>query len=127
MVDASTPPATLAGSSILVVEDEPLIAMLLEDIFDDLGCRMAGTASTLRQAQDMAASTDAHAAILDVNLGGDPVFPVAEQLVARNIPIVFSSGYGASGLPPKWQGFPTLPKPFMQDQVEAVLRKVLGC
>ena len=116
----------LAGTNILVVEDEMLITMLLEDIFDDLGCKLAGSAATLRQAHELADATSADIAILDVNLGGDPVFPVAERLLARNVPIVFASGYGVAGLPDKWQSYPTLPKPFTPDQVESVLRRVLG-
>ena len=127
VVDKDARPAGLRGASILVIEDETLITMLLEDILDDLGCKMSGSAATLRQAHDLASTAEANAAILDVNLGGDPVFAVAEQLIARNIPIVFASGYGASGLPEKWQGYPTLPKPFLPDQVETVLRQVLGC
>lgn len=126
MVDNGAPHSGLQGASILVVEDETLITMLLEDILSELGCSLAGSAATLRQAQDMAQTLSPQAAILDVNLGGDPVFPVAEQLVARNIPIVFASGYGSSGLPERWQGYPTLPKPFLPDQVESILRRVLG-
>jgi DNA-binding response OmpR family regulator len=125
LVDDNGRRSELSGANILVVEDETLITMLLEDILDELGCRVSGSAATLKQALDLAGSADAHAAILDVNLGGDPVFPVAEQLVARNIPIVFASGYGVSGLPDKWQSFPTLPKPFLPDQVETVLRQLL--
>lgn len=125
VVDNGARRSGLQGANILVVEDETLITMLLEDILSELGCSVAGSAATLRQAQQMAEDLDAQAAILDINLGGDPVFPVAEQLVARNIPIVFASGYGSSGLPERWQGYPTLPKPFLPDQVEAVLRRVL--
>lgn len=126
MVDDVARHAGLTGAQILLVEDEALITMLLEDILDDLGCRVSASAATLREALDLAKTVDASAAILDVNLGGDPVFPVAEQLVARNIPIVFASGYGVSGLPDKWQRFPTLPKPFLPDQVETVLREILN-
>ena len=125
MVDESARPAGLRGACILIVEDETLITMLLEDILDELGCRVSASAATLRQAQDLAGTAQVQAAILDVNLGGDPVFPVAEQLAARKIPFVFASGYGASGLPEEWQGYPTLPKPFMPDQVEAILRQLL--
>ncbi len=126
VVDNGARPLGLEGANILVIEDETLITMLLEDILSELGCNVCGSAATLGQAQSLAGMLDAHAAILDVNLGGDPVFPVAEQLVARNIPIIFASGYGATGLPDKWQDYPTLPKPFMPDQVEAILRQVLG-
>ena len=117
---------SLAGATILVVEDEMLITMLLEDILDELGCRVVGSAVNLRQAQDLVDTTIADAAILDVNLGGDPVFPIAERLAERNIPIIFASGYGASGLPDRWQGYSTLPKPFTAEQVESTLRTVLG-
>ena len=125
MVDNGAPRSGLHGASILVVEDELLITMLLEDILSDLGCTLAGSATTLSDAKGLAQSLVVQAAILDINLGGDPVFPVAEQLAARNIPIIFASGYGSSGLPARWQSYPTLPKPFMPDQVEAALRQAL--
>ncbi len=116
----------LAGAKILLVEDEMLITMLLEDILEELGCQVVGSAVNVRQAGDLASQASADAAILDVNLGGDPVFPVAEQLAARQIPFIFASGYGSATLPDKWQAHPTLPKPFTADQVEAVLKQVLG-
>ena len=115
----------LDGARVLVVEDEMLITMLLEDILDELGCRVVGSAVNLRQAEDLVGAAEADAAILDVNLGGDPVFPVAETLVSRKIPIIFASGYGSATLPEKWQGFATLPKPFTADQVADTLRTVL--
>ena len=115
----------LNGARVLVVEDEMLITMLLEDILDELGCRVVGSAVNLRQAEDLVRSTEAEAAILDVNLGGDPVFPVAEALLQRKIPFIFASGYGSASLPEKWQNFPTLPKPFTADQVADTLRNVL--
>ncbi|MDX7953326.1 response regulator [Lichenihabitans sp. Uapishka_5] len=115
----------LAGAQVLVVEDEMLITMLLEDILEELGCRVVGSAVNLRQAEDLVRSATADAAILDVNLGGDPVFPVAEQLTARGIPFIFASGYGSATLPERWQSTPTLPKPFTTDQVADTLRRVL--
>lgn len=126
LVDEVAQATGLAGARVLLVEDETLIMMLLEDVLEELGCSVAGSAATLRQAQELAGTAEADVAILDVNLGGDPVFPVAESLAARNIPIVFASGYGAAGIPERWQGYATLPKPFMPDQVETVLRQVLG-
>ena len=82
----------LRGLRVFVVEDESLITMRLEDILDDLGCQMAGSALTLRQAMDLVDTVQAQVAILDINLGGDPIFPVATRLVARNIPIIFARG-----------------------------------
>lgn len=112
----------LAGLRVCIVEDESLILMLLEDILSDLGCVVAGSALTLKQGLDLASTVEADLAILDINLGGDPIFPVAERLAARGIPLVFASGYGATTLPEGWRERPTLPKPFSAEQVATALR-----
>lgn len=114
------------GLRVFIAEDESLILMLLEDILVELGCEVVGSALTLRDALQTVATVDAQAAILDINLGGDPIFPAAERLRERGIPLVFASGYGATTLPPAWLGQPTLPKPFSSDQVAAILRTTLG-
>ena len=113
------------GVRVFVVEDESLITMLLEDILEDLGCELAGSAASLRDALDKAGTVAASVAILDINLAGDPIFPVAERLAGRGIPFVFASGYGASTLPAEWRGRPTLPKPFTSRQVEEALTSAL--
>ena len=120
--DGMTAGNDLHGLRVLIVEDESLIAMLLEDILEDLGCELVGSALTLRQGLEQAETADAEVAILDINLGGDPIFPVAERLAARRIPLVFASGYGATTLPDAWRDSPTLPKPFSAEQVAAALR-----
>ena len=124
MADAESP-AGLRGKRVLVVEDETLISMLFEDILADLNCEVVGPALNLRQAMDLAQTAEMDAAVLDVNLGGDPIFPVAEILARRGVPLVFSSGYGADGLPDQWQDQPTLPKPFTSDEVAAVLQRLI--
>ena len=116
----------LKGVRVFLVEDESLIMMLLEDILLDLGCEVAGSALTLKAALEGAGSADATVAICDINLGGEPSFPVAERLQTRGIPVIFASGYGAAALPPAWQGCPTLPKPFSGDQVAEVLCRALA-
>jgi DNA-binding response OmpR family regulator len=116
----------LQGLKVFIVEDESLIAMLLEDILEELGCEIVGSALTLKQALDQADNVPADVAILDINLGGDPIFPVATRLVARNVPIVFASGYGATTLTEEWRDRPTLPKPFSADQVAAALTNAAG-
>lgn len=127
MVDTETTAAeTLRGIRIFLVEDESLIMMLLEDIMVDLECEVVRSALTLREALDAAPTVDAQVAILDINLAGDPIFPVAERLAARGIPLIFASGYGATTLPEAWKNRATLPKPFSTTQVEAALRSVLG-
>ncbi len=111
----------LKGKRVLVVEDEALISMLFEDILSDLECEVVGPALNIRQALELAGSADIDAAVLDVNLNGEPSFPVAMLLRTRGVPIVFSSGYGSTGLPPEWQDLPTLPKPFTSDEVAEAL------
>ena len=106
-----------------MVEDETLISMLFEDILVDLGCEVVGPAMNIRQATDFATRADIDIAVLDVNLAGDSIFPVAEILSGRGVPIVFSSGYGSNGLPQEWQSSPTLPKPFTSEEVARVLER----
>jgi CheY-like chemotaxis protein len=120
---------TLQGLRVLVVEDEALVSMLLEDMLADHGCEVAATASRISQALDLVADGGLtfDAAILDVNLGGEPIFPVAEALAARGAPFVFATGYGAGGLPESWRSRPTLQKPFSHDDVgKALLVAVNG-
>ena len=109
---------------VLIVEDEALVAMLLEDMLDDAGHQVAFCASSISQAlayvADQADSFDF--AILDVNLGGEPIFPVAEALATRDKAFAFATGYGPAGLPDAWRSRPTLSKPFGAQDVARVLQ-----
>jgi CheY-like chemotaxis protein len=112
---------------VLLVEDETLVAMLLEDMVADLGGTVVGSASRVSRALDLIGEEGGiDLAVLDVNLGGENAFPVAEVLAERGVPFAFSTGYGSAGLPEPWRSRPTLQKPFTQTQVEAVLRQALG-
>jgi CheY-like chemotaxis protein len=92
----TTTEASLAGRRVLVVEDEPLIAMLLEDMLSDLEVTIAGVAESVPAALDLLQGLEeVDGAILDMNLRGRSVEPVAEALAKRGIPFVFASGYGA--------------------------------
>ena len=106
---------------VLVVEDEILIGMLLEDMLGDLGYTVAATASRVDEAVKLAHDVEVDAAILDVNLNGQEVYPVADVLAARGIPFVFATGYGERGLPQAYQRRPTLQKPFQQETLEQKL------
>ena len=119
----SDPAGKLQGLRVLVVEDEALVSMLLEDMLADHGCEVVAAASRISQALEMIADDAVvfDAAILDVNLGGEPIFPVAEALAAQGTPFVFATGYGASGLPDAWRSRPTLQKPFSHDDVGKAL------
>ena len=105
----------LTGLKALVVEDEGGIALMIEDMLEELGCEIAASVAHLTQAGDLASTADVDFAVLDVNIAGKPVFPVAQVLRARKIPFVFSTGYGEGGLPPEFAGNPVVGKPFSID------------
>ena len=116
-----------AGRRVLVVEDESLVAMLLETILEDMGCVPVGPAATVEEGLQMASEGDpVDAALLDVNVAGKQFFPIAEALKARGVPFVFSTGYGEGGLPDQWRGQPTLQKPFTEAAVRDALMKAMG-
>ena len=117
----------LTGRRVLVVEDESLVAMLLETILEDMECVPIGPASNVDDGQKLARDTEnLDAALLDVNVAGRQVFPVAEALKERGVPFVFSTGYGEGGLPETWRGRSTIQKPFTEDAVRSALFKALG-
>jgi CheY-like chemotaxis protein len=111
----------LANRRILIVEDEMIIAMLIEDILATLGCVVVGPVSKLEAAVKIAKTEPFDAAILDITIRGGQVFPVAEVLMERHIPFVFASGYGDWALPEAFRGRPRLPKPFTAKELEDAL------
>ncbi len=108
-------------SRILVVEDEYLIRMLLEDMLGELGYMVAGAVGTIKEACALAEKGELDLAILDVNLDGEPVYPVAEILARRDVPFVFVTGYGEHALPDPYRGRPTLQKPFQAEDLRRML------
>ena len=119
---------SLAGLRVLIVEDETLVAMLLEDMLSDFGCQVTAIASRVAQAVEIARDADQvfDVAILDVNVAGEAITPVAEALAARPAPFVFATGYGESGVPEGFRGRPVLQKPFGSADVQARLREAVG-
>jgi CheY-like chemotaxis protein len=96
----------LAGKRVLIVEDEALVAMLLEEILGDCGCQLVGPVGTVPAALAAVQSERFDAAVLDVNLAGESAYPVAEVLDRRQIPFLFLSGYGQGAIPadrPRWK------------------------
>ncbi|HUD88891.1 MAG TPA: response regulator [Xanthobacteraceae bacterium] len=110
-------PTVAGGKRILVVEDELMIRMLLDGMLSDLGYTMAAEAGAIGEAIALAKQGDFDAAILDVNLNGEPITPVVEILIARGLPFVFATGYGQRGVPEAYRSNPTLQKLF---QIEAL-------
>ncbi len=104
---AEGPPAGKSAKRILLVEDELMIRMLLEDMLGELGYTIAAEAGRVEEALQAAKTADFDLAILDVNLNGEPIGPVAEALVARGLPFVFATGYGERGLPEPYRDRPT--------------------
>jgi CheY-like chemotaxis protein len=106
--------ASIRGLKILIVEDEPLVAILIETMLEDLGFIVAGVARTLSQGMAMARdeTLEFDGAVLDVNLGGDEVFPIAERLAARDVPFIFATAYGPAGVTKPFAHRPILTKPY---------------
>src|SRR3954449_9344431 len=99
---------------VLVIEDEALVAMLIEDMILDSGDEMVGSACRLSDALVLAQEAQADVALLDINLGGALAYPVADVLRQRGVPIVFTSGYGSAGLIERFQDCPILGKSRMR-------------
>lgn len=118
-----TPNAT--GQCVLLVEDEMCLAMMLQDLLEDAGYRVI-KAARLPGALALAEVEDIDAAILDVNLAGKDVFPVADELRRRGVPFMFASGYGEHGLPGEFRDCPVLQKPYDPVALETMLGDVLG-
>ena len=113
----------LSGKRLLVVEDEAFIALMLEELLEGFGCNVVGVAGTLSRGLAMAndETLPIDGAVLDINLGGEKVFPVAERLTARGVPFIFCTGYGADGLPGAFASVPTLAKPYLEDTLRNTL------
>ena len=122
---------------VLFVEDEPLVAMMIEDMLIDLGVEVVGPASRVDQALALAREADMEAAledfpayrqadVLDINVGGQSTYEVADLLRQRGVPVIFATGYGSSALPERFRGTPTLHKPFERSRFEEVMQAALA-
>lgn len=99
--------------SLLIVEDEYLIAIDLANWVQDLGIQVVGPVGSVREALEVIESAESqlHGALLDVNVRGEPVYPVADALTARGLPFLFTTGYGALAIPTTYARTPRLQKP----------------
>lgn len=111
-----------ARRRVLLVEDEAMLRMLLEDMVEDLGYELAGSAASLDEATRLVATVaEIEAAIVDVNLGGVASFPIADELRARRIPFLFSTGYGTDGIPERFRDVQLLGKPYRRDDIHRAI------
>ena len=114
------------GSRLLIVEDESMVAMLIEDMLLDMGCVVAGVASAVDDAIGKISTINFDAAIVDLNLDGRPSYPVAFALMKKSVPLLLCTGYGATGVPEELSHVLRLAKPFQQADLERALSIVLA-
>ena len=118
--------ARTSGGSVFLVEDEVMIRMMVADMLEELGYRVVGEAGDIGEAMRLAQSAEFDLAILDVNVNGKVISPVAELIAARNLPFIFATGYGSSGLPAEYRDRPALQKPFQIETLARVIEQALN-
>jgi CheY-like chemotaxis protein len=117
--------AALEGLRVLVVEDEYLVAALIEEILESAGCVVTGPIPRVAEALNAADHGAYDAAILDINLCGDRIDPVADALSRRNVPFAFVTGYGAGAMPSEYADRPRLRKPFKMTDLLGILTNLV--
>jgi CheY-like chemotaxis protein len=110
-----------AGCSVFLVEDEVMIRMMVADMLEELGHSVAAEAGEIGEAVKLVQSTEFDLAILDVNVNGKVITPVAELITALKRPFIFATGYGSSGLPQEYRDRPALQKPFQLETLAQVI------
>jgi CheY-like chemotaxis protein len=116
----------LSNRRVLVVEDEMMIAMLIEDMLDEFGCKLVGPATSVPRALDLIGKEQVEVAVLDVNLDGQDTYAIADALRQRNVPFIFATGYVSTGLRPEYGDRPVLQKPFQARDLQAALAEALN-
>ena len=113
------------GGSVFLVEDEVMIRMMVADMLEELGYSVAAEAGEINEAIRLAQSTEFDLAILDVNVNGKVITPVAELITARNRPFIFATGYGSSGLPQEYRDRPAKQKPLQLETLAQVITSTM--
>jgi CheY-like chemotaxis protein len=119
-ITETAPASPLSGMRILMVEDEMVLAMLLDDVLTGLGAQVL-TASSVTKALGLAATEALTGAVLDINVRGEAIYPVSEELARRGIPFVFTTGYGSKGVREEDRHRPMLRKPFRAEALEHIM------
>lgn len=114
------------GLRVLLVEDEFLVALEVEDALRDLGCNVLGPFAKLSKATDATRGAELDGAILDINLNGEMVYPLAEFLASKNVPFVFLTGYTAADIPEKYRACRRLQKPLDVKTLQGALLNFRG-
>lgn len=111
---------------VLIVEDEGMVAMLLEDMLTDFGHDVVAIAGQMDRAAQLIAEIEADLVILDVNLNGEQTYSLAETLASQGVPFIFATGYGSAGLIEQWKSAPVLQKPYQAQDLERAIRRVFA-
>lgn len=117
--------STLAGARILVVEDEPLISMMVADMLEEMGCVVVGTARHARETLSLAHTQSPDCVLVDVHLADGHSYRLADALISRGIPVIFSTGDTRADMPNSYNGQPCLSKPFTFEQLLSGLEQAL--
>lgn len=123
---ATSPKHFLAGRDVLLVEDETAISFLIEDMLAEMGVASVRHAARLDKALALVADKAPSLAVLDVNVAGELVFPVAERLAQAKVPFLFMTGYGRGGIVERWAASEVLQKPFTPVAFESALRQLVS-
>ena len=126
-ISRSDPPMTadLVGRRILLVEDSPVVGPFTADLLEDIGCKVIGPAPNMAAARELMEAADFDAALMDIHIRGERVYPLCEALEAKGVPFVLTSGYADWTMPDQWQDRPRLQKPYTIDDVRAALADLL--
>jgi CheY-like chemotaxis protein len=116
----------VAGRRVLVVEDEAMIALLIESVLDEAGCRIVGPMADADAALAAIRSERVDAALLDICLSGARSYPIADALVARGVPFAFVSGLALTDMPPAYRNRPHVTKPFGPEAIVLMLERLIG-
>ncbi len=116
----------LAGRRILLVEDSPVVAPFTADLLQELGCSVVGPAPNMAAARELIENEEFDAAIMDIHMRGERVFPLCEALEARRVPFILTSGYADWQIPDKWEDRPRLQKPYTIEEVRGALLALFG-
>lgn len=114
----------LSGRKIFLVEDESLVALMIEAMIEELGASVIGTESRIEESLAFIARhhSEIDVGVLDLNLGGSRSYDIAQALTERGIPLVFSTGYSDDSILPEWRNRPLLGKPFQLAELESALK-----